>query len=86
MTAAPPPTSPERPDLSTAECRPDVLPRLRNIGRLHGENTYIAGTMADAINVISGLRESDARRLVMINALKARVAELEAAQQTERAG
>lgn len=70
------PTEP-RPVFST-ECRPDVVVRLQ---RLVDTKAVLAVSrdLRDAIDTIKGLRDSDERRLRMVNDLKLRVAELESA-------
>lgn len=68
-TAPPAEHAHQRPDLTPEPCKPDVLVRLRKMrGRSAARDS--TDTLTDAIDVITGLRESDARRLQEINRLK----------------
>jgi hypothetical protein len=63
-------STPPRPDLTEQPSKPDVLVRLHMVAKLYKGSAYLIEVVTDAIAVIEGLRESDARRLVMINDLK----------------
>ena len=66
-----------RPDLVQEPCKPDVLVRLRGVSsRLPRESVDDIISITDAIDVIKGLRDSNARRLAQVNDLKRELAEL----------
>lgn len=68
--------SPARPSLEQAPSRPDALARLRRwLKDLPHDYVGLRETMADAIDVIEGLRQSNAWRLGEINRLKAELAD-----------
>lgn len=66
----------QRPDLTPQPSKPDVLVRLGDLRSLYRGHEMLAQVVADAIDVIKGLRESDARRLTMIRDLQRDLAEL----------
>jgi len=61
-----------RPDLTAPlVCKPDILVRLAgHLTRKRVARAALLVDLADAIDVIAGLRASDARRLAMINDYK----------------
>jgi hypothetical protein len=70
----------ERPSLEQTECKPDVLPRLAAFGQILGQTDepptadmvrWGAEVLADAAEVIAGLRASNQTRLRLINEAKA---------------
>lgn len=68
-------STPPRPDLTEQPSKPDVLVRLHMVAKLYKGSAYLIEVVTDAIAVIEGLRESDARRLATIRDLQRELAE-----------